>query len=604
MTATARLKQLLFIAAALALVGLGLVAAVTTASPARATDTTPCVPKDAYTETVVDEEAFDETVIDKEAFTETIVDSPAVAGFWANFQPNDQQATFVGPALYPTDARGSWIQHTDGGPGPDESGVFAQGSPDKGGNWFYRQQAVPEQSHTVEHPAETHVVHHPAVTHTVEHPAVTCPDPGPDCEADPTAEGCPPVDEGKKVVVCKYVGTPPGELDHIVIVSENTLNNLVDGNGNPFAGSFPFSWTDAQGQTTNGSIAIRFAADGEQAQDVALTECPGETPPPEMCPDGTDHAGEPFPVAGDEASCTDKKVVVCKYVGTPPGQLDHIVIVSENTLNNLVDGNGDPFNGTFPFSWTDAQGQTTNGSIAIRYATDGEQAKDVALTECPGPTPPEVCPDGTDHAGEPFPVAGDEASCNDADEVCPDGTDHAGEPFPVAGDEASCNDFEPGPGTCPEGTDKAGEAIPADKTAEEFCDDDDEVCPKGTDHAGEEVKHGDDPAKVCDDDNKPPGNPDEPTPPNGPSNHPNPGPTVKGAQASAPTGSASTPTVAAAAPAAARVPSAVDAGLAPSQRDLTDNGGPLGLLGIAAALLGAGLVGASLRPRRGRSLTG
>jgi hypothetical protein len=179
---------------------------------------------------------------------------------------------------------------------------------------------------------------------------------------------------------------------------------------------------------------------------------------------------------------------------------------------------------------------------------------------------------------------------------CPDGD--------FNGQEPGCGEPDPGPGTCPEDTDKAGEAIPADKTAEEFCDDDDEVCPKGTDHAGEEVKHGDDPAKVCDDDNKPPGNPDEPTPPNGPSNHPNPGPTVKGAQASAPTGSASTPTVAAAAPAAARVPSAVDAGLAPSQRDLTDNGGPLGLLGIAAALLGAGLVGASLRPRRGRSLTG
>jgi hypothetical protein len=51
------------------------------------------------------------------------------------------------------------------------------------------------------------------------------------------------------------------------------------------------------------------------------------------------------------------------------------------------------------------------------------------------------------------------------------------------------------------------------------------------------------------------------------------------------------------------VPSAVDAGLAPAQRDLTGNGGPLGLLGIAAALVGAGLVGASLRPRRRRSLT-
>jgi hypothetical protein len=51
MTATARLKQLLFIGAALALVGLGMVAAVTTASPARATETTPCVPtQDSYSD--------------------------------------------------------------------------------------------------------------------------------------------------------------------------------------------------------------------------------------------------------------------------------------------------------------------------------------------------------------------------------------------------------------------------------------------------------------------------------------------------------------------------------------------------------------------------
>ena len=70
--------------------------------------------------------------------------------------------------------------------------------------------------------------------------------------------GQPPVDDGKKIVVCKYVGTPPGVLDHIVIVSENTLNNVVDEEGNPFTGLFPFEWTDAQGQTTQGSVAIRL----------------------------------------------------------------------------------------------------------------------------------------------------------------------------------------------------------------------------------------------------------------------------------------------------------------------------------------------------------
>ena len=70
------------------------------------------------------------------------------------------------------------------------------------------------------------------------------------------------------------------------------------------------------------------------------------------------------------------KVVVCKYVSTPGGHLDHIVVVSDNTLP-------DEFNGNFPFVWTDAQGQSSAGSIAVRYANEGEQAKDVPASDCP-----------------------------------------------------------------------------------------------------------------------------------------------------------------------------------------------------------------------------
>jgi hypothetical protein len=70
------------------------------------------------------------------------------------------------------------------------------------------------------------------------------------------------------------------------------------------------------------------------------------------------------------------KVVVCKYVSTPGGHVSHVVIVSENTLP-------DGFDGTFPFQWTDAHGQSLQGSIAIRLANQGEQAHDVSLGECP-----------------------------------------------------------------------------------------------------------------------------------------------------------------------------------------------------------------------------
>jgi hypothetical protein len=71
-----------------------------------------------------------------------------------------------------------------------------------------------------------------------------------------------------KVVVCKYVGTPPGGLDHIIVVSENSMPE-------GFTGSFPYEWTDAQGQA-GGSVAIRYAEQGEHAQGISLSECPSE----------------------------------------------------------------------------------------------------------------------------------------------------------------------------------------------------------------------------------------------------------------------------------------------------------------------------------------
>jgi hypothetical protein len=76
--------------------------------------------------------------------TEPEIIIPAVPEVWANFSPNDSQATFVGPAVWPTDPRGTWNIHDaipPGHEGPD--GVYAKGNPDKGGNWFYRHGCVP-----------------------------------------------------------------------------------------------------------------------------------------------------------------------------------------------------------------------------------------------------------------------------------------------------------------------------------------------------------------------------------------------------------------------------------------------------------------------------
>jgi hypothetical protein len=83
-------------------------------------------------------------------------------------------------------------------------------------------------------------------------------------------------------------------------------------------------------------------------------------------------------VAATPANAAENlKVVVCKYVSTPGGELDHIVVVADNTLPD------DWTPGDFPFEWTDAQGQSSTGSIAVRYAHDGEQANEVPLSDCP-----------------------------------------------------------------------------------------------------------------------------------------------------------------------------------------------------------------------------
>jgi len=493
MSATLRLKQLLFIATALALVALGLVATISTASPARADDTAPCVPKDAYTETVHHDAVTH--VVHHDAVTH-VVHHDAVPGPWWNWAPNDNRGPFEGTPLFPSDDRGTWEgPHTVGGPSQDLTGTFQQGE----GNapWFHREAGQSAYDETVvdQEAYDETVVDQEAYDETIEHPAVTCPDPGPDCEADPTAEGCPPVDEGKKVVVCKYVGAPPGTPDHIIVVSVNSLDNFPE---NPV---FPLTFGDAQD-----SIAIRFAVGNEQPGDEELVNCPVEEEP-EVCPEGTDNAGQEIP-----------------------------------------------------------EGET------------------------------------------------EETFCNDEEEpeVCPEGTDNAGQEIPQGETEETFCDEEPNPGpeTCPVDTDKAGQEIPEGDTAEEFCDDDDEenVCPEDADHAGQEIPQGDTEEEFCDDDDVDPGPnceedptqpgcdednppvivPDDGTTPNSPSN----GPTVKGAQATAPTAVAG----AVAGTPAARVPTAVDAGLAPAQRDGT--GGGLGLLGIAAALLGAALVGSSFRPRR------
>jgi hypothetical protein len=87
-------------------------------------------------------------------------------------------------------------------------------------------------------------------------------------------------------------------------------------------------------------------------------------------------------VATPANATADPKIVVCKYVSTPGGELQgggNPIEVSLNTLKNVVDSAwlDDP-NRTFPKSWNDAQGQG-GGSTAIGYTGNG-----LDITNCPG----------------------------------------------------------------------------------------------------------------------------------------------------------------------------------------------------------------------------
>ena len=241
----------------------------------------------------------------------------------------------------------------------------------------------------------------------------------------------------KKVVVCKYVGTPPGTPHHIIVVSKSAIKDW-DGE------TFPWTFVDAQD-----SVAIRYAVGNEQPGNEQLVNCPGFDPgdpdPDPIVVDAPDldvidpcgpnnaeyealAATDEFGVTvnddgsvtltaktgfvfdGDEptftypapvdtnVACPDddsKKIVVCKYVGTPPGVPHHIIVVSENAA--LAQG----WDGKFPGIFADAQ-----DSIAIRYAVGNEQPGNEELVNCPleeidPPTLEPVDPCGPDNIAFP-----------------------------------------------------------------------------------------------------------------------------------------------------------------------------------------------------------
>lgn len=92
------------------------------------------------------------------------------------------------------------------------------------------------------------------------------------------------------------------------------------------------------------------------------------------------------------AAANEKKVVVCKYVSTPPGYSHHVIVPSVNSLKDW-----DPSMGFPSFAFADA-----HDSIVIRYLGDDEIPGQVPNSACPNlikkPVPQLVNPCGPDNA--------------------------------------------------------------------------------------------------------------------------------------------------------------------------------------------------------------
>lgn len=102
--------------------------------------------------------------------------------------------------------------------------------------------------------------------------------------------------EPKKVIVCKYVGTPG--VDETLQTGNNPISvseNAIPG----FTGSFPYSFADGQGR----SVAIRYAANNQDGGSLSECEVPNN-PPHDECPLIDGNQPEGTDCTPEEPPCT------------------------------------------------------------------------------------------------------------------------------------------------------------------------------------------------------------------------------------------------------------------------------------------------------------
>jgi hypothetical protein len=180
-----KVKPLAAVTAALTTV----LASVLIIGTAQADTTDPCVPQDAWTETIVHPAVTHEetvVVVDEEAWSETIPGTPAQHYSWTGGRLDvDSPPTEVPPS-------DNWQANTeqephDNGQGNPATWVNASlhytANSQGHASWFYFTEGTPDL--VIDHPPVTHeetitVVDEEEWTEVIEHPAVPC-DPPVDC---------------------------------------------------------------------------------------------------------------------------------------------------------------------------------------------------------------------------------------------------------------------------------------------------------------------------------------------------------------------------------------------------------------------------------------
>jgi hypothetical protein len=556
MSATLRLKQLLFIAAALALVSLGFVAAISTASPARADDSQPCEPDDqvvtdwfetdpgapwvATGKNRVKTEGTDATYtewvnVGAPVRTETNA-APGANGDLVQYLPAGtveeqvqtgtkevfdhwQRYSLTGgsfpegqtPAFPDPGDPFRWVANVQGDPhGVGQAGAYSRSNEQSGNtDWFYLEavmKVVPVFETDIDYlwqkqvrtlvPGTDDVIEY-EYSKTIE---------GVDC---PTPEECVPEDYNGQERGC---GTPPEQKPWIChpvngkgelgngwnLINPNDPSSHIDESVYPDDGYWEHMSNDGLRHDVYADLK-----EGEDGKDQSDYTCPGDQLT-EVTPhaDGATDDCDPDPFG---------TITVTAVEGVT------YTLQDDSTISGTIAANGtNTVTAHLAENYVLAEGAVSEWTFESSPATD-----------CPAPP------------------------CEETEQGCP---------------EPPCEETEQG---CPE---------PPCEETEQGCVDPGPTCQE-------------DPTQPrCDEDKPPVVVPDDGATPNSPSN----GPTVKGASATAPTvvagQTAGTPAV--------QVPTAVNSGLGSTQQELAGNGGALGLLGIATALLGAALVGLTIRPKR------